>query len=169
VDERFMNRPIVAFTGHRPQSLGVYPIPEETFNWIVFMIEQELLHLRPHWCISGMALGVDQMAAVVCSFMGIPWTAAIPFKGQELRWSEAQQKTYKEIMEMADEVYVVSPGGYAAWKMQKRNEYMVNRCDVLLAVWDGSEGGTANCVWYARKVGVPVVVIDPHGEHAKKV
>jgi uncharacterized phage-like protein YoqJ len=34
--------------------------------------------------------------------------------------------------------------------LQKRNEWMVDHCDLLIAVWDGSEGGTANCVRYAR-------------------
>lgn len=29
--------------------------------------------------------------------------------------------------------------------MQKRNEYMVDLADKVVAVWDGSKGGTDNC------------------------
>lgn len=38
---------------------------------------------------------------------------------------------------------------------------MVDRCDRLIAVWDGSNGGTGNCVKYAKEVGKPIVVINP--------
>ena len=50
---------------------------------------------------------------------------------------------------------------YAVWKMQKRNEWMVDNCDAVIAVWDGAPGGTANTVDYARKLGKSVLVIDP--------
>ncbi len=47
--------------------------------------------------------------------------------------------------------------------MQVRNEYMVDRADLVLALWNGTPGGTGNCVRYARTRGVPVFVIDPAG------
>jgi uncharacterized phage-like protein YoqJ len=40
---------------------------------------------------------------------------------------------------------------------QRRNEFMVDAADVLAAFFDGSPGGTANCVLYASKVGKKVV------------
>ena len=36
--------------------------------------------------------------------------------------------------------------------MQLRNEAMVNDCDLLLALWNGTSGGTANCIRYANSV-----------------
>jgi uncharacterized phage-like protein YoqJ len=41
--------------------------------------------------------------------------------------------------------------------MQRRNEWMVERADVILALWNGSSGGTANCVAYARQRGSRIV------------
>ncbi len=38
---------------------------------------------------------------------------------------------------------------------------MVNNCDMLIAVWDGSDGGTANCVKYAQSKGVDIRIINP--------
>jgi uncharacterized phage-like protein YoqJ len=51
---------------------------------------------------------------------------------------------------------MISRGGYEPWKMQVRNEWMIDRCDVLLALWDGSRGGTANCCWCAKRVERPI-------------
>jgi uncharacterized phage-like protein YoqJ len=51
---------------------------------------------------------------------------------------------------------LVSPGGYAAHKMHVRNKWMVNKCNKVLALWDGSKGGTGNCVSYALSVDRPI-------------
>ena len=45
--------------------------------------------------------------------------------------------------------------------MQERNEWMVNNCDVLIAVWDGTSGGTANCVKYAESLQLDIRRINP--------
>lgn len=43
-------------------------------------------------------------------------------------------------------------------------EYVVDRCDLLIAIWDGEKGepaGTGDIVEYANDRGTPVLVIDP--------
>lgn len=50
---------------------------------------------------------------------------------------------------------------YKPWLMQKRNEYMVDRCDKITALWDGSSGGTGNCVKYAIKQNKNILTIVP--------
>ena len=45
--------------------------------------------------------------------------------------------------------------------MQKRNEYMVDLADVVIAVWDGSNSGTGNCIKYAQKCGKEIIQITP--------
>ena len=42
---------------------------------------------------------------------------------------------------------------YEADVMQKRNEYMVDHSDIVLAVWNGKKSGTENCIKYAEKMG----------------
>jgi hypothetical protein len=39
--------------------------------------------------------------------------------------------------------------------MQIRNEWMVDHCTHVAALWDGSPGGTGNCIRYVRKIGRP--------------
>lgn len=46
----------------------------------------------------------------------------------------------------------VCKGGYSPAKMQVRNMWMVEYSDAVLALWDGTTGGTGNCVEYARRV-----------------
>lgn len=58
-------------------------------------------------------------------------------------------------------VVYVTDAPYTRTCMQMRNQWMVDHCDALVAIWDGSSGGTENCVNYAKDQGVPMVRIDP--------
>jgi uncharacterized phage-like protein YoqJ len=156
---------IVAFTGHRPNKLPNketgYKLPNPTYIHVCQQLEKTLRELKPEKAISGMALGVDQYAANICIKLGIPFIAAIPFVGQENAWPEDSQKIYRTLLNKAAEKVIVCEGGYAPHKMQLRNQFMVDRCDKLIAVWDGSKGGTGNCVEYAKSIGREIVIIDP--------
>lgn len=150
----------VAFTGHRPDKLGGYG-ENPLQSWVRNQMRDRLQALKPGMVISGMALGVDQWAAEICIELALPFTAAIPFEGQEGKWPLNSQLHYRKLLEEATLKHVVSPGGYAAWKMHKRNQWMVDTCSTLIAIWDGSSGGTAGCVEYAKKVGRDILLIDP--------
>ena len=156
---------IVAFTGHRPDKLPNketgYIIPNPTYIHVCQKIETALKELKPEKVISGMALGVDQWAANIAVKLGIPFVAAVPFLGQEGKWPQASQRIYKILLAKASEIVIVCEEGYAAYKLQKRNEWMVDHSDKLIAVWNGSKGGTGNCVDYATKVGKEIYRINP--------
>lgn len=146
---------IVAGTGHRPNKLGGYST--EAKARLVRIAMRGLC--RPHTtkAITGMALGWDTALAVACWTLNIPFTAAVPFRGQESRWPKESQELYHWLLDRAKEVVYVCDAGYAPWKMQVRNEWMIDNCDSVLALWDGSKGGTGNCIAYADKVGRPIV------------
>ena len=153
----------IAVTGHRPSKLGGDYTGDGTMAQKVRKWLRRQLEIRnPDEVVTGMALGVDQWFAEEALRLDIKVHAAIPCDGQERIWPTASQVRYKLLLEQADVTpHVVNPGPYAAWKMQARNEYMVNYSHLLLAVWDGSHGGTGNCVRYAEKCGKPVVRLDP--------
>lgn len=153
---------IVAFTGHRPNKLGGYFEPNPVSVRVKKFLREELEKLNPDRAITGMALGVDHWAAMICLLKGIPYLAAVPFVGQEMAWPESARKRWRYLLGRAAEVVLVSEGAYSPAKMQRRNEWMVDHCDVLLAVWDGTAGGTANCVRYAKKKKKQMVVINPY-------
>lgn len=146
---------IVSGTGHRPDKLGGYGV--DVTNRLVAVARAYLQEAKPERVITGMALGWDQALGWAAHDEGIPFTAAIPFVNQESRWPALSQTWYKDLLKLADKVVVVSEGGYAAWKMQTRNQWMVDNSDVVLALWNGTDGGTANCVRYAEKKGKPIV------------
>ena len=145
---------IVAATGHRPSKLGGYGVQARA--GLVRLAMEGLCSIRTDETIVGMALGWDTAVAIACHTLNIPYIAAIPFLGQERMWPKESQELYNFLLEHAKDVVYVSQAGYEPWKMQARNEFMVNTCSHVMALWDGSRGGTGNCIAYANKVGKPI-------------
>lgn len=144
----------VAGTGHRPDKLGGYDAA--TFARLVNLAAAYLQKHPADHVISGMALGWDMALAEAAVALKIPFTAAIPFAGQERMWPRTSQDHFRRLCDQAAVIEIVSPGGYAASKMQTRNIWMVNHCDTLVALWNGASGGTANCLAYAKTIDKPV-------------
>lgn len=141
---------ITSGTGHRPPKLGGYSA--NIFNDLVDLARSGLAALGQHECvISGMALGWDQALAVAALDLDLKLIAAIPCERQERLWPLSSQRKYHSILNRAHWVTLVCKGQYRPWKMQKRNEWMVDQSDRVLALWDGSDGGTGNCIRYAQK------------------
>lgn len=139
---------IIAGTGHRPQRVGGYS--DAAYDKLVRFATAELQLLSPSVVISGMALGWDQALARAALNLDVTLYAYVPFDGQDALWPPASRQRYAELMARATVTRVCSPGGYAAYKMQDRNQCMVDDCTKLLALWDGSASGTQNCVLYAE-------------------
>lgn len=122
---------------------------------------------QPVKLISGMAIGVDTIGALVLLKLKQQFPelffleCAVPCLGQESKWNKEDQKRYWEILNQADEVTYVSKERYTHGCMQRRNEYMVDQASVILAVWNGMKSGTGNCVIYALEEGKPVTLIEP--------
>lgn len=77
----------------------------------------------------------------------------IIFKEQDKVWSADQKMWYKRMLDVADEIinieeldkYKVSgdePGEFSPAKMQKRNEYMIDHSEAIVAVYDRTKSGT---------------------------
>jgi len=152
---------IISATGHRPKKLkaynqeaypGLFP-----YERLIDLSTQIIKSREATHVISGMSLGFDMAMAQAAIELEVPFIAAIPFEGQESKWPKESQEYYHKLLEQASEIEFVSNPGYEAWKMQKRNEFMVNNSDVVVALWDGSESGTGNCVDYANSVEKPVI------------
>lgn len=131
---------IVAFTGHRPDKLGGYGPYNPVKERVVASLHARLSVLRIEYTalrgLSGMALGFDQWAAQVCRALKVPYEVILPFTGQEACWPLPSQEIYRDLVQHATKVVVVSGEGYQSWKMQKRNQYLVDNCDLLIAAWD---------------------------------
>ena len=159
----------IAFTGHRPNKIGGYDATNPLRIAVRKAIKEALQRAIAKFgeshrivVISGGALGVDQDAASVAHSLGLPFIVAVPCKGQDSKWPESSKKKYQTMLKYAERVVMVHDGPYNNTCMQDRNKWMVDNCHALVAVWDGTSGGTANCVKYARSVGKPIVMINPN-------
>lgn len=153
----------IAVTGHRPHKLngewlGQGPVSDyirkEMQGVIDTFFTSELV------LITGMALGVDQLWAEMAIKNNLRFIAAIPCYGQDLSWNMQNRNRYHELLNnKLCTQFMVNNVHYKPWVMQARNEWMVNNCDMIVAVWDGSDGGTKNCIDYANKQNKPLVKI----------
>ena len=128
---------------------------------LVELAEDYLRKLKPALVISGMALGWDTAVALACVRLGIPFVAAVPFPRQASRWPEKDQQRHAFLLGKAALVVVVGSDELAdadlRAAMQWRNEFMVDHAHLILACFDGSAGGTANCIRDAQEQGKPIV------------
>lgn len=168
------SRIVVAGTGHRPQMLNPLDASDRKFGFtpeaheaLLDVARDSLARIRDNHpdkeitVISGVALGFDQALAQAALEAEMRVVAAVPFKGQENRWGRDSQAAYRQLLDRivaaGGEVHVVSPGGYNPAKMQTRNEWMVDRANIVLGLNSGHAGGTVNCIDYARQQGKEIV------------
>ena len=158
-----------AFTGYRPSKMPWgYDETDARCVEFRFRLRDALEYLIGQGYadfMSGGALGFDQMAAemVLSLREKYPWVRlimVIPFDGQADKWSREQRGRWLEIIEASDRVIHISHE-YDKGVFFKRNHYLVENADLLLAAFDGQPGGTAGTVAYAKRHGVRVVRLAP--------
>ncbi len=164
----------ICFTGHRPNKLGGYDYNNETNYKIQRLFETAIVgYIKEGYThfICGGALGIDQMAFAVCNYLRktypITIELALPYEDMETAWfTDSSKEFHYKSMTLADKTTMVDAiphynkegyVGFEAWKLQKRNEYMVDKADLVVAFWNSSAGGTKNCVDYARQQEKPMV------------
>jgi uncharacterized phage-like protein YoqJ len=153
---------ILTATGHRPPKLGGYYVPNPVYSEVVGQLRAALRTLNPELVLTGMSLGVDQWVAEICISEGIPFDAIIPFHGYQSNWPRESQRTFEVLCAHANSVYVVTnTHQYNGNLLFRRNAFMVDRCDRVLAVFNGvQEGGTWNTVQYAHARGKPTQYVN---------
>ena len=154
---------VCCVTGHRPNG---FPFPREKnakqYENYLYRLrrEMELLYNKGYRSFYfGMAEGADlDFAEAVLDFragekVAVTLHAALPYPARpHIRETKYNVKR-DEILAQSDYVYVVSPQ-YDRGCMQRRNCYMVDHSDLVLAIWNGKEmGGTWNTIKYARSKG----------------
>jgi uncharacterized phage-like protein YoqJ len=144
----------LAITGHRPEKISDIDDVQANLYLGIKAISPEIL-------IQGMASGVDLWSARIAHVASIDYWCVRPWQGHKPRVSD--KNDYEMAMKYAAFTVAVNPSvNYpGAWVYQKRNEWMVDRADTVFAIWDGSPGGTANCVKYAVKQEKRILLYDP--------
>lgn len=173
--ENVVRRPIAekarrcAFAGYRPLKMP-FGYDEECELALDFKkrlyqtIEVLILQGYTHF-ISGGAQGMDTMATEAVfdlqeRYPYVTLEVAVPFEGQADKWDAGYRERWQRCIERADMITVISHK-YTNNCMFRRNRYLVEQADLLLACYDGKEGGTKNTVDFARRNYVQVCLIPP--------
>lgn len=152
-------------TGHRPEG---FPFPREADDYQFCsyreMLKDLILSLINEgfdYFITGMAKGADlDLAKAVIdlrdNFTNIKLEAALPYpiKSTQSPCDSTLEKRY--CLKQCNIKTEVS-GAYFRGCMQKRNRYMVDNSDMVIAIWNGEKkGGTWNTIQYAISKNKPV-------------
>ena len=177
------------FTGHRPNKLGGYDWNTQKNREIAKVLFKKIIELIKNQGIKkfifGGALGTDQLAFAICEKikkihnLNLYLILALPFDNLDIKWFNKDRQRLKHQRNLANEVILVDElkdkryhcelnglGNYHISKMQNRNKFMIDNSTHIIAVWNGTKGGTANCLNYAFRNHIAsskqVWIIDPN-------
>ncbi len=143
------NIKVCAFTGHRelPKDFSKKSLKQA----VISMIEK-----GADTFLCGMALGFDLLAAETVlalkkKYPQIRLVACIPCLDQNKYYSKTDNKRYEKALEKADKKAVLAEN-YFNGCMHKRNKYMVERADALIAYCKKDFGGTYYTVKTFKKL-----------------
>lgn len=149
------------FTGHRILSKNqIHIIEAQLTEEIKKLIMQGTTHF-----IAGGAIGFDTLAAQKILYLRndykkIDLTLAIPCEDQASKWSDEDKYVYEDIKGSADKVIYISKK-YEKGCMLKRNRFMVDNSNFVIAAWNGRKiGGTYYTLNYAKKLNREIILLD---------
>ena len=138
----------VAITGHKPERIKGKET--EIRRWLNQQIGELAANNGTLDCYSGMSKGVDQIFGFAALAGDHRLHCVYAYRGNENAVNKHLEKQSKSIIYVSNEYY--------DRVYQLRDKYMVDNCDVLLAVWDGIEqGGTWQTIKYAREQGKEII------------
>ena len=143
-----------AFTGHRPERLP-WGADETDARCAALktLLRRAVLRAYARGCrtfLCGMALtDAGQMP-------GAQLVAMVPCPSQPDAWPEPDRARYRALLDRCACVEVLEDS-YTEGCMLRRNRAMVLRADLLITVFDGTPGGTAATVRFAKRHGVELL------------
>ena len=161
-----------AITGHRPNyfKFGYDEEHPDCIKLKLAILRQIELFYHSGFTrfLTGGALGVDMWAAeIVIELMGLhkdmEFYCVIPYEEQAARWSPPQRERYYTILSRSTRNILIG-AQYTGYCYSKRNRYLVDNSDILMAVYDAAEtkkSGTRSTVEYAHKKERGILFIHP--------
>ena len=145
------------FTGHRPDKME---LGEKEVKPLLEKAIDEAISKGFVTFITGMAMGTDIWAAEIVldrrkTNKALHLICALPHPGFESRRSLPEKMRFSKIIKNADLVKEINDH-YFTGCYQVRNEWMVDRTNLVIAVFNGHKSGTKNTVDYAKRKSVEV-------------
>lgn len=158
----------MCFLGHGLQELGYGEntlhcdaLKEQIKMFVISFIEQ---HAVFHF-ISGMEPGAEQFAAQIildlkALYPQVTLECVLPCETQAENWNEWERDNYYRIVSECDTETMLERHA-SKENRKKRDAYIVDHSDYILAVWNGQPGSIARAAAYARAKQKPVLRLDP--------
>ncbi len=146
--------------------IGNRLMPRGQAGMIAARIEEEIVKMHAQGVtrfMTGGGLGFETLAAQVVlqareKHPGIRLVLALPSRDQAAKWPASSVAIYEGIKGQANEiVYTAETSGRG--HLLKRNRYMVDQSEIVLAYLAKTTGRTVQTVKYAEKVGKEIVRI----------
>ncbi len=151
------NEKACAFTGHRDleKDFSTQDLKKE--------IERLITQKNVTTFYVGMAMGFDLVAAETVMKLKkkypVKLVACIPHYNQEKYFSDRDKKRYYDLLKKCDEKIMVSEKYYKGCLL-KRNRYIIDRADYLIAYLRKDIGGTAYTVnYYLKNKTNPIIYL----------
>jgi uncharacterized phage-like protein YoqJ len=137
---------IVSITGRRQFNFDSLPLIEHEIASLMFATK----------ILFGGALGIDTVTLKLANKLlpnSVELVVVFPDKFNPLQFPD----TRASYIELGNEI--TSKDYFASF--HKRNQYLVDNCDLLVAFWDGiKKGGTYSAMKYAKKVNREVKIVN---------
>ena len=134
----------IGITGHRPERMKGHE--KDIQQWITNQLKRLKKQNKTIMLITGVAKGVDQIAALAAIQQGIQMKSYFPYKH---KLCSLEQYIVDNSFETRYQSDYYQKGCYF-----NRDRRIVDDCDLLLVVWDGKPwGGTYYTYEYALKQG----------------
>jgi hypothetical protein len=137
------------------------------WNWV----KRELDHVlssttSPLIGVTSLAIGADQVFAEAVLARGGSLEVIVPFADYEFKFSEGHDREeYLRLLASASDQSVLEPHGSNEEAYLAAGQCVVDRSELLLAVWDGAPaaglGGTGDAVNYALQQGKKLIHLNP--------
>lgn len=161
--------PTLGVTGHRILT-DLAPLTEAV-DRVLTAMERDLGD-APLRVLSPLAQGGDQLVAARALARGADLIVPLPLPLDAYRdtfTTEEALHTFDQLLTQAQQVLPLPPAGSLEEAYTACGIYILEHCDVLIALWDGlpaqGPGGTAEVVQHARAHSLPLAWIHAGNRH----
>lgn len=166
-DERLLT---CSFTGYRPSKLPFrITHNSEEYRKLRETLEKEIrlmINNGVKFFLTGMAQGIDMICGEIILELkkefDIYLFCIIPCKNHHIGLNNKSLEVYNKLISAATGIIYTSEEEYSKGCMTKRNRYLVDNAEYILAVFDGQKGGTMSTINYAKKKKKTITIINPN-------
>ncbi|MGD6856884.1 SLOG family protein [Bacillus infantis] len=148
-------------SGYKPHELGIFKRNDPAAAYIRAAIRKSLLGMLDEgleWVIISGQPGAELWAAEevfqlqLDEYPDLKLAVITPFLDQEQNWSDSNKEWYESVISQADFVDSVTRKAYEKpWQFRLKNQFLIEKSDVLLLVYDTEKEGTPKFIYETAK------------------